>query len=63
MFIVATNVAASRPPERQLTGMPTVRANYSALKFSESFRYRQDKNDRNYNIPIRRVKLCRWTVE
>ena len=26
-FIVATNVVASRPPERQLTGTPTARAN------------------------------------
>ena len=26
-FIVATNVLASRPPERQPTGMPNARAN------------------------------------
>ena len=27
-FIVATNVIASRPPERRLTGTPNARANY-----------------------------------
>ena len=28
LFIVATNVVASRPPERRLTATPTARANY-----------------------------------
>ena len=28
MFIVATNVIASRPPERRPTGTPHARANY-----------------------------------
>ena len=28
MKIVATNVVASRPPERQPIGMPTARANF-----------------------------------
>ena len=27
LFLVATNVVASRPPERQLTGTPHVHAN------------------------------------
>ena len=29
MFTVATNIVASRPPERRLTGMPTARANFT----------------------------------
>ena len=31
-FIVATNVVASRPPERRPTGTPHARANYKILQ-------------------------------
>ena len=30
-FLVATNNVASRPPERQPTGIPTARANFKSL--------------------------------
>ena len=31
LFVVATNVVASRPPERRQIGMPTVRANWRKI--------------------------------
>ena len=35
MFLVATNVVASRPPERRPTATPTARTNYQKTKKSK----------------------------
>ena len=36
-FIVATNVIASRPPERRPTGTPHARANFRSLNINNCF--------------------------
>ena len=53
LFIVATNVIASRPPERRPTGMPHARANKDNLKNEVDLKHEEDlKNENNLNTNL-----------